>query len=297
MSGPVRIAVLITCHDRRDRTVGCLERLDASLRSAGLRDTTEVFLVDDGSSDGTGAAALEAWPGLHLIAGTGDLFWARGMALAERAALEEAPDTTHLLWLNDDVELDADSVGRLFDVSRSSPEAIVVGALRSGDGGISYSGIRLTDGRHPLRFERIEPAAGPVAADTLNGNLVLVPTRVAVALGGIERAFRHAFADFDYGVRAREAGFPVLLAPTTFGSCDRDLPAPEPPSVAARWRRLMAPTGGALPDVVAYLRRHGPPWAVVYAAVPILRFAAGELSRVPLVGRLVPRRALPARRS
>jgi len=284
----------MACHDRRDATIRCLHSLDSALTGAGLREDARVFLVDDGSSDGTAAAAAAAWPGIRIIAAAGDLFWAKAMSLAERVALREAEGATHLLWLNDDVVLDPGSVGELIAVADG--DSIVVGALRDSDGATSYSGIRLTSRIHPLRFERVEPSTSAVPVDTLNGNLVLVPVEVALRIGGIDREFRHAFADFDYGVRARRSGVRVMLAPGTLGTGDRNPATAEAPSFAQRRERLIAPTGGALPDVARYLRIHGHFIGVALAVVPVLRFVAGELSRLPLIGRLVPSRALPAPR-
>jgi len=38
-----------------------------------------VYLVDDGSSDGTGDAAAAAYPGLRLLRGDASLFWCDGL--------------------------------------------------------------------------------------------------------------------------------------------------------------------------------------------------------------------------
>ena len=55
----MNLAVLMACHDRAATTLACLERLDAALRrEPGLY--AKVFLVDDGSSDATAAAAEQA---------------------------------------------------------------------------------------------------------------------------------------------------------------------------------------------------------------------------------------------
>lgn len=290
------IAVLITCHNRREATVRCLRSLAAAASSAGIRDDVRVILVDDASTDGTAAAAAGEWPGVTVVDGSGELFWAGGMALAERVAGSEVPDAGFLLWLNDDVELEANALELMLGVAGECPGAIVVGALRGSDGSLSYSGIRLTSGRHPLRYERVAPGAKSVKVDTLNGNLVLVPVKAAAAIGGIDEGFRHAFADFDYGVRAGQAGVEVVLAPGPIGLCDRNPPPVDSPTIAGRWRSLFAPTGGALGDSARYLRRHGPVVAIAWIAVPLLRFVAGELARLPLIGRLVPRRALPGSR-
>ncbi len=54
---------------------------------AGLE--LSVYLVDDGSSDGTGDAVRQAYPSVSVIRGDGTLFWNRGMRKAWEDALKK----------------------------------------------------------------------------------------------------------------------------------------------------------------------------------------------------------------
>ncbi len=63
------IAVLLTCHNRRAETLRCLEALLAQDAGASLR----VFLVDDGSTDGTGEAVRVSFPQVNVVQGDGSL--------------------------------------------------------------------------------------------------------------------------------------------------------------------------------------------------------------------------------
>ena len=270
---PTRITAVITSHNRRPLTVAALE---AFFACASNRVQLRAVLCDDGSSDGTFAAVHELFPSVVVVEGSGDLFWARGMAAAERVALAPA-DAEHLLWLNDDVRLDRGGVDVLLDVAARHGDVVVCGATRDPDTGVTtYSGVRRT-GPHPLRFTRVEPGTAEIPVETCNGNVVLVPVGVARRLGGIDAAFRHAYADFDFGLRARAAGIPVLLAPGSVGTCaanaaapawrDRSLPA------RARWRHLIGPRGLPPRSHARYLRRHGgAAWPLVWA-VPYVRTA------------------------
>ena len=75
------IAVLLTCFNRRAKTLAALEALFKQ-DGAGTTFALNVFLVDDGSSDGTGDAVRGAFPQVHVIDGTGDLYWNGGMRRA-----------------------------------------------------------------------------------------------------------------------------------------------------------------------------------------------------------------------
>lgn len=261
MSGPgalpgelARVAVVITCHNRRDTTVRCLEALRAQ---EGGQAALSLFVTDDGSTDGTSEAIKGIWPEAKIIRGTGSLYWAAGMALAERAAVRERPE--YLFWLNDDTMLDPDAVARLLEVSREVPDAIVVGATVDPETGeATYCGRTRID-YHPQRLARLPLADHVQRADTFNGNVVLVPWSVRAAVGPIDGAFPHSYADDDYGLRATALGVPIVQAPGCVGTCPRNSPAPSLAvgGLAARWGRLQSPTGLPWRAQARFLRRHG----------------------------------------
>ena len=89
----------MTCHNRREQSVSCLERLQSQTVQADI----EVFLVDDGSNDGTTDAIRKRFPSTHLLHGDGSLYWAGGMRMAMEAAIPGRFD--FYLWLNDDTKL------------------------------------------------------------------------------------------------------------------------------------------------------------------------------------------------
>lgn len=263
----MKITAIATSHDRRPTTIHALEALLAQDIPPGV--AVHLVLVDDGSTDGTAAAVRELWPSADIIAGSGSLFWAAGMAIAELRAKESIPD--FLLWLNDDVVLDRGALRVLLEVAtqraRSGARAcIVVGATRDPMlGRVTYSGL-IRRGIHPMRFERVEPSGEVQSVETFNGNVALVPRSVYERVS-IDGCFEHAIADLDYGLRARAVGCDVVLAPKTVGACARN-------SVCGTWRdsslrfrerwRLAIDRRGIPPRSQArFLRRHaGPTWPV-----------------------------------
>ena len=210
------MVAILASHDRRERTLACLKSYFRQEMPA-LATLTAV-LVDDASADGTAEAVRREYAAVEVIAGNGELYWAGAMALAERAALAREPD--YLLWLNDDVVLDRDALTRLIDTCSSrAGSCIAVGALRDPETGeLTYSGVR-RNGFHPLRMTPVVPGDRPVGVDTFNGNTVLIPRGAAELTGPIDGGLVHLGADFDYGLRASEAGAQNLLAPGTVGSC------------------------------------------------------------------------------
>ena len=274
------VVVVMACHNRRENTIEALRSL---VGQGGAEVSVRVVLTDDGSTDGTARAARDVWPDVRVVRGDGSLFWAKGMALA--ASLAGVYD--FLLWLNDDVILDEGALARLLATYRTSPAApeadlIVVGALRDPhSGAVTYSGITRCSSLRPMRFTQVVPAGLPVPADTMNGNLVLVPRGVIERVGHIDGGFSHGMADFDYGLRARSRGCEVWVAPQTLGTCARN-PAvqgwndPALP-VGVRWRLMRSPKGLPPRSWWRFTRRHGGAMWPVYWLSPYVRFLAGAL--------------------
>ena len=69
------IAVILTCFNRKEKTVNCIRKLKAQENVEDI-----VFLVvDDGSKDGT-REAIEQLPYLvKILKGSGNFYWAGGM--------------------------------------------------------------------------------------------------------------------------------------------------------------------------------------------------------------------------
>lgn len=217
---PPRLAVLMTCHDRRSLTLACLDRLVAQ---TGV-PKPDVYLVDDGSHDGTGEAVAAALPHVMVLPGDGTLWWNGGMRRAWAAAASAGIDYDGFVWLNDDVELVPDALERLVAAAREGADAggsaIVAGStVDPATGAVNYGGSAASTPGRPLRLQLIEPGERARPVDTISGNVVLVSRAAHQRLGNIDPRYEHIYGDLDYGFRARVVGVPVILAPGVFGTC------------------------------------------------------------------------------
>ncbi|MFD1720165.1 glycosyltransferase family 2 protein [Amnibacterium endophyticum] len=240
------IIAILACHDRRTLTERALVSLRTAAEEAGV--DVRAVLFDDGSTDGTADAARAVMPpgSLEVLQGSGDAFWAKGMATAEAHALSTAADTDLLLWLNDDVHLHPDALSMLLQVLDARTDRIAVGATTDPNSGdVNYGGYEHI-GPHPLRFRHVELGDRPQPLDTLNGNCVLVPVPAARRLGGIEGTYSHALADIDYGLRANAAGITPLLAPRPVGTCPSHGPSARR-TLRAEWAAYRSVKGGGHP--------------------------------------------------
>lgn len=227
-----RIAILMTCHNRVEITLGCLRKLFVEIER--FDDfSCKVFLVDDGSVDGTGTCVRKTFPQVRVIDGDGTLFWARGMALAWKTAVEEC-DWDGYLWLNDDTMLNGDAIQRM--MAMDDGEKIVVGELVNAKGEYVY---------------------GSRVGGLFTGNCVLVPRKVYDKLGMICGGYAHAWADSDYAMRAQRLGIDFVSAGIV-GEAEwhPNRPSLKGRTFAARMRLLRDPKGWDLHDLWLYRRRN-----------------------------------------
>ena len=250
----VVLAVLIASHNRKCQTLRCLSSLYVQSVS-GVR--LRVYLVDDGSTDGTSQAVRENYPEVTVIPGTGNLYWARSMALAWRCAQSSYYDA--VLWLNDDVEMYEDALLRMWEQAECydrerAQHAIVVGSLLDPvDGQWSYGLGNQTSWWHPTRGHSVPPEpARLVAGNAFHGNLVWIPRQVEEQVGIIDARYSHGMGDMDYAQRARRIHVPIVTPPGYLGTCRRN--PDNAYSIRARASRKFAPPG----DWWYFVRRHSP---------------------------------------
>jgi GT2 family glycosyltransferase len=281
----IRVAALAACHNRRRKTLSALEALFKQKLSPEV--SVRVYLVDDGSTDGTADAVRAAYPEVELLRGDGGLFWNGGMSLAFSEALAVGYD--YYLWLNDDTLLERDALFNLLGTHRSlaergSPDSIVVGSTRDAvSGALTYGGLVRTSRWRPLKFRLVEPAEEPRECETMNGNCVLIPHAVAENVGNLSDAFTHLMGDHDYGLRASEMGCSVWVAPGYIGYCPKNLTreswADKDLSLRERLEKVAQPKGLPIAEWRTFARRYAGPLWFIYWIYPYVRLIGSSVFR------------------
>ena len=238
----MKIAVLITCYNRVQTTLKCLEHL--SVCDVPDDFGFDIYLVDDNSPDRTGDRVKERFPHVRVIQGMGNLYWCGGMRLAwDVAAKEKEYDA--FFWLNDDTFLYPDALLVIAHAARkaeaeSGDAGIVVGATCDPLTKRTTYGVTGNPPRPP------DGTLSPVQGETINGNAVWVSRKTWQRIGGFRTCFTHAMGDTDYGMRAMKAQIPVWLTPVHIGTCkantDKRWDNPDHP-IGTRWKMLHSVKG------------------------------------------------------
>jgi GT2 family glycosyltransferase len=212
------IYIIIPVHNRLGFTVSCVESL-ARQTYRGFR----VVIVDDGSSDGTAYHIRAHYPDIVLLKGDGHLWWTGALNLAVQKILSMSSDNKdYILTLNNDLVVGPDYLKNLLTVAEQNDDAIIgsVSVHIDDPEHVHFAGTEwnsttakyrssLKGSRNYSRLKRFQT----LDTDLLPGRGILIPVSVFRKLGLYDnRAFPHYMADEDFSMRARKAGYRLLIA-------------------------------------------------------------------------------------
>jgi GT2 family glycosyltransferase len=189
-----------------------------ALRSLFADGARNVVLVDD-EGRGHGGELRAEFPEVDVVRTERAVWWTGAIVLGIERAI--ARGATGVLFFNQDVTMERGFFGRLDATVRAHPGAIVGSAVVyahapetvwSAGARMEWfgRGFRILHHGRPLG----ELPAAPFPVDWLHGMGTFVPAEVFARIGLPDAArFPMAWGDADYGLRAREAGIPVLVDP------------------------------------------------------------------------------------
>lgn len=260
------LAVLLTVHNRKEKTLNCLSSLYSQIYDKS-RWGIAVYMTDDGCTDGTKESVKELYPDVEVIEGDGNLYWNRGMRLAWETAAQKY-DYDAYLWLNDDTFLYNDAISRLLTCLELKTNSIIVGSTCSSHNKeITYGGIDINN-------KLIIPGNDLIECKTFNGNVVVIPKSVFKTIGFLDKAYTHSLGDIDYGKTAKIHGIKSFICPNFCGICENN---PKPPKwlqtdlpFKERLNNLFSPLAYTNPkEYFHYKKKHWGTTAAILAMVSI----------------------------
>ncbi|MBP5339496.1 MAG: glycosyltransferase family 2 protein [Prevotella sp.] len=229
-----RIAAILTVFNRREKTLSCLCHLFEALQTYNQATADgialTVFLTDDGCTDGTADAIRAAFADkdIHILQGTGSLFWAGGMRLAWQAAIDAGQAWDYYLLLNDDTYIYNNVFSQMFEAdshafTQTGRHGLVSGIIcqPGKHDEITYGGnifVNHTKGRSVLAV----PTGKPQAVDSTHANILLVHKDVVAEIGIFYEGYRHGEADIDYSMTCNQRHIPVFVTARVCGECEFD---------------------------------------------------------------------------
>lgn len=230
------LSIIIVNWNTRELLAGCLGSIaDCELGIADDRTSaapiyhstnlpvTEVFVVDNASTDGSAAMVRERFPWVRLIESPDNLGFAAGNNLALRHAAGQ-----YLLLLNPDTVVTQGAIERLWQVLAAQPTAGIAGAQLLNADGSPQTSIGVYPSlwsELPLLNRRLSPVRKTEQVSTTAGNLsvlsvawvsgacLMIKREVVETIGPLDESFWLYTEETDWCYRARSAGWDVLLVP------------------------------------------------------------------------------------
>lgn len=223
------LTVVIVSWNVRDLLAACLRSLQADLARDGL--SADIWVVDNGSTDGTPEVIARDFPAVRLIARRDNPGFAAANNQAIRAALETAPP--RYFWLlNPDTEVLPGATAALVAAMETHPRVGVAGAkLLYPDGSLQHSAFRFPglvqlafdlfpfpsrlyetrlNGRYP---RRLYDGESPFFVDHPLGAAMMVRTEAVEQVGLLDEEYRIYCEEIDWCWRMRRAGWRALCVP------------------------------------------------------------------------------------
>lgn len=237
----VDLAVIIVSWNTRDLTLQTLRSLYADLETSGL--TYAVYVVDNGSSDGSSEAISEEFPQVKLTFSPDNLGFGRAnnLGLRQVGFVDEGenpqsfsqtlPRAVYLL--NSDTITQPGATRALFDALMAEPKVGLVGArLTYGDGSFQHSAFafpglcqlwvelfptpgRLIEGRFNGRYPRdLYASSQPFKVDFTLGATMMLKREVVMQTHGFDEQFFMYCEEIDWAWRIQRAGWEARCVPT-----------------------------------------------------------------------------------
>jgi len=194
-----KYGIIIPVHNRVDYTTQCLR----GLQDISLKKVAQIYIIDDGSSDGTSEVTRSEFPDVKIVQGTGSLFWTGGIELGMKVALDDLCEG--FVWLNDDTEIQPDDLVSMIKYSVIhqheviAPRAIDIDSMPLANGAIGRNSIKGENGKD-------------IEVEVLSGYCVVFARKLCDAIGLPEfDKVPHYAGDSYYTIKARKAGFKIKI--------------------------------------------------------------------------------------
>jgi GT2 family glycosyltransferase len=211
------ILIVIPVHNRLEVTKTCLE----SLRNQTYR-RFQTIMVDDGSTDGTRELIRREFPEVMLLEGDGNLWWTGATNLGIQEALKQAGPNDYILTLNNDTILPAGYVETLDREIGKYPDALIGSVALDNDTpdriveagvDINWLTAKYTYLLQNRSFRELRSRGQSCFRPTvLPGRGTAIPVKVFGEIGLFDnKAFPHYAADYDFSLRAKKAGYDLVV--------------------------------------------------------------------------------------
>jgi GT2 family glycosyltransferase len=213
------IYIIIPVFNRLKFTTECIE----SLRRQTYSDY-KIIVVDDGSTDGTAEFLNQHYPETTVLKGDGNLWWTGATNMGVKHVLNsETGENDFILTLNNDLVVQNDYLEKLVEIYNENKPCLVgsVSVDIADPQSVHYCGVtwdsfsakQRSAVKLPAKLSDLQANSKFIKTDLLPGRGILIPISVFKKIGIYDvQSFPHYAADEDFSLRARKAGYQLLVS-------------------------------------------------------------------------------------
>jgi GT2 family glycosyltransferase len=214
-----RLNILIPTHNRR---VLLQELLQDIFTADPSFFTINIFVIVDGSNDGTCELLQKYGEKIEIVKGNGNYWWTKCVNEGIKSSFKQNPD--YFLLLNDDVILPDHFFFQLSKCISDYPEAILQTSAKDILNNKYYdlgSGVSV---KNPFKITRFVDDYNVgmqlpeyINTNYLHGRGMIIPYPAISNVGLLdEKNFPQYFSDSDFALRAQKAGYKLIVARDCF---------------------------------------------------------------------------------
>lgn len=209
MNNSPKIFVVVLNYNGRNTLSACLKSVYQN-----IYPNFEVVLVDNNSTDGSLEEAKRNFSRAHFIKNPQNLGFSAGNNVGIRFALEKFAD--YIFLLNSDAYVEKNTLTDLVIEAEKNPMTGLISPLiKKPDGSVWFAGGKIDWLRmRTVHFFKPQKTSAYASA-YLSGCALLIKKTVFQQIGLFDEHFFLYYEDADFSLRARRAGFDLLLLPTT----------------------------------------------------------------------------------
>jgi hypothetical protein len=196
-------------------TLKCLKSIEKSNYSR-----REIVVVDNGSSENPTEVILKEYPKVHVLRNSKNEGFSKGNNIGIRYALECGAEYVWLL--NNDTEVEVDTLLRIIDVAESSSEIGLVSPnvhYFDEKTKVQFAGSYIDIPTFEIHYPENKESAGDVFQTGANvilwGTALLIKKAVIEKIGLLEEKFFAYWEDTEYSLRSLKSGYRNVVCSTT----------------------------------------------------------------------------------
>lgn len=219
MGNPIDLSVVIVNWNAKKLLIDCLASVFKTVKNVSM----EIWLVDNGSADGSVDAVRRKYPSVNIVQNQKNM----GFAAANNQAFSKTKGR-YILLLNTDTVLTEGAVEAIYNFMEQHPGAgMACGQLLNQDGSKQNSfanfpclpALVLGESLLQLLFPKKYPnkqrvKALPMKVDSCIGACMMVRSNAVKAVGKLDESFFFFFEETDWALRMKLSGWEIWLVPS-----------------------------------------------------------------------------------